>query len=105
MVVVEAVGASPREHASLAMEQSSATSAASARVESFTGPDVLFPGRTRSILQIGSAVMLIRGTCSRLMVARRRRISSGLTAGREREHNVSRAPPCRGRRESHPPDA
>src|SRR5580704_987412 len=74
MVVVDAVGASPREQASLATEQSSATSAASASVES---PDrvrrALPPG---SPAQIASPVMLISGTCSRLIVASSRRISS-----------------------------
>ena len=64
MVVVEAVGASPRVQASLAMEQSSATSAAETRVE------ILVPAPT------SSHVMLISGTCNRLIVAKSRRISS-----------------------------
>ena len=41
MVVVDAVGASPREHASLATEQSRATLAAAARVEGSCGASTL----------------------------------------------------------------
>ena len=65
IVVVEAVGASPSEQASLAMEQSNETSAADASVEI-----------SRFVLLVSSQVMLISGTCRRLMVASRRRISS-----------------------------
>src|SRR5215472_13176624 len=71
IVVVDAVGASPNEHASFATEQSSAMSAASAKVESFW-----LARPPESSAQIKSPVMLINGTCSRLMVASSRRISS-----------------------------
>ena len=69
IVVVEAVGARPNEQASFATEQSSAISAASAKVESL----LLL---VLASAQIQSPVMLISGTCNRLMVASSRRISS-----------------------------
>src|SRR5882762_336255 len=74
MVVVEAVGARPREQASLSTEQSRATFAASARVESLW--DVARAPLPDGPLEIKSPVKLIRGTCRRLMVASSRRISS-----------------------------
>src|ERR1019366_7898054 len=74
MVVVEAVGASPREQASWEIEQSKATSEEEAKVEA-RGVDASV-GRTLFVARgcargcaMSSQVVLIRGTCSRLIVA------------------------------------
>src|SRR5262249_53777337 len=83
---VEAAGASPKEQASCATEQSKATSAAEPKVEM---PDSLldvgaplfaiFEGwesRPPRSKQISSPVIEINGTCNRLIVASNARISS-----------------------------
>src|SRR5207245_4703572 len=73
IVVVDAVGASPNEHASCATEQSSATSAAAARVER------LFWGGADALVRVASdpsPVIEISPTPSRLMVTSKFRISS-----------------------------
>jgi hypothetical protein len=72
MVVVEAVGASPSEQASWEIEQSNATSAEDARVEA----SVERAPPPAESAAMSSQVMLISGTCNRLIVATNCRISS-----------------------------
>ena len=89
MVVVEAVGARPSPQASCATEQSSATSAAAARVEILAAERGLRACQRFTSPNTASPVMLIRRYLQTLDGRQQSQDIFRLAAGRKRQHHIS----------------